>query len=410
MKLAISIIAPPLLLAGLIAGCLVAWNAYLTEFALATEQMLFVGVMVFCAAIVLYNHLIMQLQISRWRRLSDGLKRDEREVAKRFESLSAEMGTQADMDTLMGKLQSIKHDFRELKSADSSNPETGDRIQPGSGQSQFGNGNVIPLKSASKPAGKITKQAKRFRIPSNISDLIQDGRLQIYLQPSVYLQKRSVHGYEVLARLELNNGRIAPAAVFIDKLANSGLMAKADKVILAQTIGLLRSLKRRNEYPDVFWHVSPASLNSKSAFRGIMETLNANSMFNKNLRIEISPQALEGLNRKQNLRLQEIREAGFGLSLENCTNLRGANKLLASGLFKTVKIPIKAIEDATASSHFALLQETCRANEVDLIVTHVEREHQVIQLIDEHVTIGQGFLFSEPKKPVFDKDSDESVA
>ena len=80
------------------------------------------------------------------------------------------------------------------------------------------------------------------------------------------------------------------------------------------------------------------------------------------------------------------------------------------GMFSTAKVPIKAIEDSVGTGHFAILQEACRATKADLIVTHVEREHEVIHLIDEHVAIGQGHLFSEPKKPVFDRGSGESVA
>lgn len=129
----------------------------------------------------------------------------------------------------------------------------------------------------------LVKQTGEMHRVSQINRALKQDRFRIYMQPIVSLHNvRNINGnkkYELLLRLEDENGEIIPACDFIPAAERYGLMSSVDRWVFTKFMSVYGEyLKRNGNANDTFFiNLSGLTLSDESFFSFIREHL---QMFN----------------------------------------------------------------------------------------------------------------------------------
>jgi len=350
---------------------------------------------------------LLSLQKAQIEQVRQGIHDHESSIVKRINSISANMANGKAVEKLERQFDYIQKNIN-APAEDSQVIDAGDAVAIQDHSPHFEDSEasedakVISLASAKRSLEKQTKIENLYPEPKDVSDLISKGNICIYLQPKVTLLDNAVCGFEVLARLKDNNGRMIPAVQFIKSITKPSIMQKIDAEVLDQTINLMRSLRRKGQKPLMHVNLSIHSFSNKDAFDNLIGKLSSNKSLKKLLVLEVSEEVFMTIISKHSKRISEIMQVGFRFCLDNCQDAVNATKFMKNGMISSIKINANTFQEidywASINSEINLAAQATE-NGVSLIATHVEKKRQVIQLIDNNVEIAQGFLFSDPKPP-----------
>ena len=412
VKRIVTLILAPLFAVAVAAACVELWRQYGDQIDPGLFELAIIASVGFSVALVFANHFSLWLTSSKTSKLHAGLTGYERDIRKRIETLSDTSAKFSDLEELVTRLDVLEANAALNNRVPDPKPHI--RLGAASGVVDFDDAapysaanspNVIRLDPSKRAANQKSDGTSDYRIPRNLSNLVAEGNLKMHLQPIISLPERGVPGYEALARLELEEGHIIPAAEFLPMVDATNVIRDIDQEMLGQAISLLRALRRKKQSAEIFWNISLASLQSKSAFAPIKEILTANKTLAPILTIEISQTNFAGLGKKRINRLSTIRDLGFKLSIDQCTSLEAAKEITESGLFSYVKVPVSTLEQFTESETESIagqLSILFHDTSVRIIATHIEHENQVMQLIDNDIDLAQGYLFSAARPPKID--------
>ena len=412
VKRILTLILAPLFAAVVAAACVELWRRYGNQLEAGLFEQVIIAGVGFSVALVFANHIFLWFASSKTSKLHSGVTGYERDIRKRIQALSDTSAKFSDLTDLMTRLDALEANTITGNQASETNPPF--RLGVASNVVDFDdpvaydaaiNPNVIRLDPSKRAANQKSEGTPTVPAQGVLSDLVADGRLKMYLQPVVSLPDRGVPGYEALARLELEEGHIIPAAEFLPKAEATNTICEIDQEVLGQAIALLRALRRKKQDAEIFWNISPASLQSKSAFSPIKDILAASEALAPLLTVEISKNSFFELGKKQINRLSTLRDMGFKLSLDQCTSLKAAEEISDTGLFSYVKVPVSTLEQYTESETENVagqLSKLFHDTSVRIVATHIERENQVMQLIDNDIYLAQGYLFSAARPPKID--------
>ncbi|MFD0916145.1 EAL domain-containing protein [Pseudahrensia aquimaris] len=235
----------------------------------------------------------------------------------------------------------------------------------------------------------------------DLKQALKKDELSIHLQPVVDLAQRRPSNYEALMRLKLPAGDYLDAGQF-DKLAKKGgLLPMMNRKLLHASVRMLERLEILNKKAGLFTNVSAELLEDAQAFKEMHGFLQRNKNFADELVIEISQRELRHLKPLAKDRLGQLVDMGFHLSLDEVMDLRLDIAALQRVGFRFVKIPagilLHASVDEKAPLMPAELANAMKDVDITLIAMDVERENEVLSLLDFQVEFAQGLLFAPPR-------------
>lgn len=357
------------------------------DFSLIETALVFAGI--FTVLVTVRNHFSQATLVAEIRKHLDGISEFEHDIAKRLDGVSAH---QEDRDTLTDVSQRM--DSLEKKFA-ASLKKFAD--EPGANMHPVNEN--IPLKNLLLNPEAIAASNSPDKT-NEFEEHADEGELQLYLQPILTLPDREVTHYEALARFDLSDGRIIKCSDFLDEAEKTGAIVELDHQILLKIVQLLRDLRRDDVAPGIFWNLSATSLADETFFNDVLEILKANSVICPQILIEISQEKYQRLGLSKLRMLSSLRDLGVGLSIDNCDDLVLLQRLIKSSAFSFIKIPITTLVGYEGENHElngVQIAHQAHKNQTRLIATHVEKEYQVMELIDQDILMAQGDLFSEPR-------------
>lgn len=226
-----------------------------------------------------------------------------------------------------------------------------------------------------------------------------DG-LEIHLQPVVTLPQRKVVAYEALARLRLAGGLAEPEA-FLPALERYGRTTELDRRMLQRAGTVVRHLARRGSEAGVTYGLSPLSLFEPGFLRELARMAGDDPAL-VGLAVALPQASWRGLDAGQRALLGALR-GRIGFSLDRPSDLRfDAGELAGHGVGQ-VKVPAALLlrpGPARATLSDIAIEDTvpalARAG-IRLVVTGVEADGDVPDLIDLDVPFAQGTAFAAPR-------------
>ncbi len=243
-------------------------------------------------------------------------------------------------------------------------------------------------------------------LKTTLAAALASDRLELCLQPIVALPQRQVRGYEATLRLKGEAGDLQDNADLRRIAAATGLEAEFDRALVERAVQVLRILRARNRDVAAICAVAGASLGSE-AFTGQLESLaRSDRSLIGAVTLEIAEAEFKafGADRLQAMRLLADKGLGFGLGRPASLTL-DAGEATAAGI-RQLRLPIDMLlgaarGQAATDIHPADLPEFLRRRGIELMVSDVETEQSVLELLEFAAPLATGPLFgvARPVRP-----------
>ena len=182
---------------------------------------------------------------------------------------------------------------------------------------------------------------------------------------------------------------------YIGIAEGAGLIAAIDNMLLFRCVQLVRKIHSRNENIDFFCNISPHTIADGNFFAEFVEFLEGNRVLAAHLIFEFGQADFARWSETGARLLDRLAFLGCRFSLDRVENLDFDATELAARHVAFIKIEGDLLLEAVADSVGIL--RALRRHEIDLIVTKVEDESRLLEILDYDVDFGQGFLFGEPR-------------
>jgi cyclic-di-GMP phosphodiesterase TipF (flagellum assembly factor) len=255
--------------------------------------------------------------------------------------------------------------------------------------------------AASVAEAAVTAPADDAEMLDIMSQAIEAGRVDLYLQPVVTLPERRPRYFEALTRIRTKSDAIILPGSYLKVAESSGLIPLIDNVLLVKSVQTLRKLGTDSRVKGVFCNISIKTLLDPEFFPELVEFMEENAGLSESLIFEVSQPALLSLDDGELGALDTLAALGYGFSLDHVSDLDVEFASLRDRAFRFVKLDVNTfLNDLEAKGSRFSAAELKRALgdfDMKLIVEKVEDEAQVAKLLDHGVDLAQGHLFGKPK-------------
>ena len=250
-------------------------------------------------------------------------------------------------------------------------------------------------------ARRTDRIQKRLRdIISGNADSKGEG-FRLYFQPQIDCKTGRLLGFEALSRLEVQEiGPVAPPE-FISIAEANFLIYDLGKIILKMACDFIRQLKQRGHGElTVAVNVSGLQLMRNEFTEELMEILRSTGTDTPSLELEITESILMENFDYIHDKLNVLREAGIGISLDDFgTGFSSLSRLRnlsvdSIKLDRTFIMKIQGPEDPKLMSEDII--SMAHKNGLKVVAEGVETEGQRAYLVKHQCDILQGYLFSKP--------------
>ncbi|MEZ5877758.1 MAG: EAL domain-containing protein [Tepidamorphaceae bacterium] len=234
-----------------------------------------------------------------------------------------------------------------------------------------------------------------------VRDAVEAGRVEIHLQPIVSLPQRKVRYYEALARLRTDAGDLMQPDDFLPFARMQDLMPAIDFTVLVRAVQVVRRLTSKNREVGVFLNVSLSTLQDERFANRYVEFAEHNKALASSIIFEFSQREYVTVGPLEQVGFDQLAELGFRFSVDAVERLTLDGKAMSEKRVRFVKVDAELLLQAnggiSSDIHPADLSDLLARFGIDLIAMRIERESEVVDLIDYDVRFAQGNLFSPPR-------------
>jgi len=229
-----------------------------------------------------------------------------------------------------------------------------------------------------------------------IREAIEQGRVDLYLQPTLTLPDRKVLYFEGLTRIRRSDGELVMPGDYMPVAKRSALMPLIDNVLVVRAVQVLRRLGPDAPIKGVFANISMHSLLDVDYFPELIEFMEENSGLSDHLVFEISQAEMQGLNESEIGCLDTLGALGFTFCLDNITDLETGFDGLSERHFRFAKVSAARFLEGPGRNAADLKRRLDEIG-IQLIIEKVEKEIDIADLLDHGIELAQGHLFAEPQ-------------
>ncbi|HEX2581119.1 MAG TPA: EAL domain-containing protein [Dongiaceae bacterium] len=238
-------------------------------------------------------------------------------------------------------------------------------------------------------------------ILSLIQDQLNTNGVEMVLQPIVRLPQRHHRYYECFSRLRMNERELLAPERYVPIAEQHGLIATIDNLVLIRCVQLLRRLRRGAGNLGFFVNLSPATLADRSFFEDFLALMAENAPLAPSLIFELPQHVLMKADPKLLGDLQRLASLGFRFSLDHVENWDIDIPDLSEKGFRFMKVSAAHLlrlgeEDAARPR---TLRRMLDEYGIDLVAVRLERERDLLEVLEYDIDWGQGYLFGEPRPP-----------
>lgn len=240
-------------------------------------------------------------------------------------------------------------------------------------------------------------------IVSNFYSALKQKEFEVYYQPKVLANTRSICGAEALIRWK-KDGHMIPPAEFIPVLERNGSICELDFYVLESVCQLLsRRIKNGQSLVQISVNFSRKHLMDANFVSRLIKIVDAYRIPHEYIEAELTEsenfQDFEIMSRV----LNDLRQHGIRTSLDDFGTGYSSLKMLRNSKVDVIKIdrsfmPDTSVEEAKKRDTFMLnnIVHIARDLGMEIVAEGVETPQQLEYLKDLNCDVIQGFLFDAP--------------
>ncbi|WP_052742109.1 EAL domain-containing protein [Kiloniella litopenaei] len=249
--------------------------------------------------------------------------------------------------------------------------------------------------NATKEEVSVLSDLSETEVLSIVRRSLRDDRIDMFLQPVVALPQRKRKFYECFSRLRTTNGQVIEPGQYVSIATRAGLITAIDNMLLFRCVQIIRKILRSGEDVSFFVNLSSHTLKDQDFFDDFVDFVRGNIEIAPHLIIEVGQDEFLDLKASELLSLERLIGHGCRLSLDRMKTLDMDLKALAAGRIRFLKIEGWLFsQDRNKTKKFL---HDVRSLPIELVVEKIETEDALVQVLDQDVAYGQGYLFGEPR-------------
>ncbi|MCB9993253.1 MAG: EAL domain-containing protein [Hyphomicrobiaceae bacterium] len=228
---------------------------------------------------------------------------------------------------------------------------------------------------------------------------IEEGRLLFYVQPIVTLPGRRIHGYDIVPHLLMEDGEVAGPEDFMPRSGHGDVVRMIESRAMVQAVAFARRAKTQGAPVTVYIPMTDATLANAASRQHLLAQLDANQAIVRELCIKVAEADWKHLSALEDKGLEALAEKGAHFSIGKLKSLRLTFSELMQAGVRSVRVDAKRIvEDPESYTdfHTSDIAPYLQRYEMDLIVTGVTSEQQILTLIDDGMNLAQGPHIAKP--------------
>lgn len=246
----------------------------------------------------------------------------------------------------------------------------------------------------------VVEARERLELLKNLRSAFELNQLFLVFQPKLKLSDLSVTGFEALIRWRDGSGRFISPAEFIPLAEQSGLIIRMGEWILRNAIAELALLRARGYMnASMAVNLSVAQLEHPDILEMLQRVIGENNIEPSFIELEITESVAMGDIETNLKRLEQIREMGFKLSMDDFGTGFSSFAYLQKMPINCLKIDRSFVNKSDTKSGREIVEmivQLGRTLGLNVIAEGVEEEIQGALLKDMGCNEVQGFFYARP--------------
>ncbi len=235
-------------------------------------------------------------------------------------------------------------------------------------------------------------------ILDEVREALNDDRVGLSLQPIVQLPSRRLSMYQCIAAIRTREGTDIPAATYLPIAEQAGLLATINNMLLVRSVQFVRRMRRQRSQVGYVCEIVGETLRDRDFFSDFTAFMRENTDLAGHLHFQITQHDAYRLDARTDQELAALGKLGFRFVMDKTTNLDVFVSDLSDKGFRYVKVEAPVlIEKLSKLADPRVLRRNLDHGAIDLMVDGIEKDSQLVSLLDYGVDFGQGALFGQPR-------------
>ncbi|ALC92466.1 histidine kinase [Bacillus sp. FJAT-18017] len=243
--------------------------------------------------------------------------------------------------------------------------------------------------------------SRKMELETGLRKALEQEQLALFFQPQVELSTGNIIGLEALIRWKHPIRGMIPPSEFIPLAEETGLIVPIGNWVLRKACEQHTLWRRQGYLPmSISVNISVRQFQDDNFLESVKKILEETEMDPSSLELEITESVMRNIDRSIYI-LNELHQLGVKLALDDFGTGYSSLSNLKHLPIDTVKIDKSFIDDISTEEDGGAMVKTILNMGLHMgfhvIAEGIERQEQVDYLVASGCTVGQGFLFSQPK-------------
>lgn len=251
-------------------------------------------------------------------------------------------------------------------------------------------------------SARLQQRKGEIQWSNEINDALDSDRFLLYIQPIVPISGDSASlSYEVLLRLQMNDGNIIPPGAFLPAAERYNLSIKIDRWVIRQTLSWLARHSQQIEHIRMFnINLSGQSVGDEAMLGFILKELDHLDVSGDKIKFEITETAAIANLRNASSFMKALSDRGCHFALDDFGSGLSSFAYLKNLRVDTIKIDGMFVKDIlTDSLDYEMVKSINDIGHVmglETVAEFVESEEIMAKLRDIGVDHAQGYSLGKP--------------
>lgn len=233
-----------------------------------------------------------------------------------------------------------------------------------------------------------------------INHAIENERIEIFAQPIVKLPSRRLQYLELFARIRARSGIYLTAENYRPMAEKETKIENVDHLLLLHVLETVRNDARRGIDIGYFINISSRCLKDKNYMTDLLEFVRMRRELASHLVFELQYADIQNLSPACFKMIDGLSHIGCKFSVDNISDSNFNADDLAEKGFSFLKFNASKLMEMCSSSRgemeVARMKSALDKSRLTLIVEKLETEHDLKELLDFEIDLGEGYLFGRP--------------